>query len=336
MKIVVFGAGSIGCYVGGRLIANGEEVILYGRENFKNTIEQHGLTLTHYELQTDYVSASKVQFSVDPKCLEAADLILLTVKSQDTSNALTTIKQFASHKAVIVSLQNGVKNPEVIRTECPTYKSAGGMVPFNVVNKGDGHFHCGTEGYLVFEKNYETGLLTAKCNAAGMPAKLTENISGVLWGKLLLNLNNALNMLSDKPLKEELADRNYRRVLARCITEALAVLDAANIKPEQIGKSPPRLLAKILSLPDFAFQAIAKGMLKIDPEARSSMWEDLQAKRKPEIDFLNGAIIELAEAHGMSAPINRFIVSLVKQAFENGVSPGLGGEKMLADVEALN
>jgi 2-dehydropantoate 2-reductase len=335
MKIVVFGAGSIGCYVGGRLLANGEQVVLYGRDKLKAIITEHGLTLTHYELDTEYVAASKINYVTELSCLANADLILICVKSQDTPQAITDIKQHAKKSAVVASLQNGVHNPGLLKQGLPEFTTAGGMVPFNVTNKGEGHFHCGTEGYLIFEKNFETGLLSEKCNAAGIEARLSENINGVLWSKLLLNLNNALNLLSDLPLKQELAQRDYRRVLAMCIDEGIAILDAANIQLEQIGKAPIRHLPKILRLPNIVFQTIAKGMLKIDPLARSSMWEDLNAKRNPEIDYLNGALVNLADQHGMLAPINRHIVAMVKQAFTNGQSPGLSGSELLAELDAL-
>ena len=70
----------------------------------------------------------------------------------------------------------------------------------------------------------------------------------------------------------------------------------------------------LLRLPDFLFIRIAAQLLRIDPEARSSMAEDLQAGRRTEIDYLNGAVIDLAAAHGGDAPANRRMVALIRRA----------------------
>ena len=117
----------------------------------------------------------------------------------------------------------------------------------------------------------------------------------VQWGKLLLNLNNALNALSGLPLATQLADRRWRLLLAAQIEEALAVLKAAGIAPARIEGVPPRLIPSILRLPDWLFRLVARRMLAIDPAARSSMWEDLAARRPTEIDYLQGAILALAD-----------------------------------------
>ncbi len=333
MKIVIFGAGSIGCYVGGKLAAIDHEVILYGRDRLKKVIDEHGLKLTHYEFTEVYLSPGNISYSNELSCLNDAELVLLTVKSQDTEKSLQQIKAHLNPDAIVVSLQNGVSNPKKIKEILSDWKTAGGMVPYNVVNLGNGHFHCGTEGELIFERTYETGLLKEKCITAGLPTKLTDNIQGVLWGKILLNLNNALNVLSDKPLKEQLSDRSYRKVLAKCIDEARAIIENSGIDIIKVGKVPPKLISKILRLPNFAFQTIAKGMLKIDPQARSSMWEDLQGGRSTEIDYINGAVIDLAKKNKLEAPISSYIVSLVYQAFSEGKSPALSGEELLKAIE---
>jgi len=237
MKIVIFGAGSIGCYVGGKLLAAGQDVVLYGRERLQKSINEHGLKITSYAGDKINLSSDRVNYSTSLDSLNDADLVLLTVKSQATKSALAEIKSHTSPSACIVSLQNGVSNERVLKEFLPEYKTAGGMVPYNVVSLGDGHFHRGTEGSLVFEKNYHTGILAEHCKQAGLEVALTEDIVSVLWGKLLMNLNNAINVLSDQPLKFQLEQRAYRTALAACIDEALSVLTAANIKPAQVGST---------------------------------------------------------------------------------------------------
>jgi len=134
----------------------------------------------------------------------------------------------------------------------------------------------------------------------------------VQWGKLLLNLNNPVNALSDLPLREELSQRAYRRVLAALIDEALAALRAAKIAPAWVAAAPPTLLPAILRLPDPAFRLVAGRMLRIDPAARSSMWDDIQAARPTEIDDLCGAVMRLGAAHALPTPVNAKMLALIE------------------------
>jgi 2-dehydropantoate 2-reductase len=111
--------------------------------------------------------------------------------------------------------------------------------------------------------------------------------------------------------------------------EALRALEAAGITPAQIGGVPPKRLPFMLRLPDWIYRRIASASLRIDPEARSSMWEDLQAGRRTEIDYLNGAVLRLAQQAGMDAVANRRIVDLVHAA-EQGKAASMKGAELLA------
>jgi 2-dehydropantoate 2-reductase len=154
--------------------------------------------------------------------------------------------------------------------------------------------------------------------------RATGNIAGVQWGKLLLNLNNAINALSDLPLRRQLAQRSWRRLFADQIAEGLAAMAAEGIKPVSSTPVPSGWMPHLLRLPDALFAALLGGTMKIDPEARSSMWEDLQRRRRTEIDYLQGVITAIADRHALQAPLSRRIVALIKsaEADSNG-SPGL-------------
>jgi 2-dehydropantoate 2-reductase len=144
---------------------------------------------------------------------------------------------------------------------------------------------------------------------------------GVQYGKLLINLNNALSALSDMPLRAQLASREWRRLFADQMAEGLAVLRAAGIKPVSSTPIPAAWTPFMLRLPDPIFNAILGRTMKIDPEARSSMWQDLKQGRRTEIDYLQGAIIALAEKHGTSVPLSRRIVALIRDAEQAGKGP---------------
>jgi 2-dehydropantoate 2-reductase len=151
----------------------------------------------------------------------------------------------------------------------------------------------------------------------GMPGAVVAehpDMTGVQWGKLILNLNNALNALAGIPLAAELGNRRWRALLAAQIEEALAVLKAAHIRPAGVEGVPPRVIPIILRLPDTLFRLVARRMLAIDPQARSSMWEDLLRGRATEIDYLQGAILALANRTGMAAPMTQRVIRLIKEA----------------------
>jgi 2-dehydropantoate 2-reductase len=156
---------------------------------------------------------------------------------------------------------------------------------------------------------------------------------GLAWGKLLINMNNAVNALSGRTLRDELRRRDYRRVFAASVREGLRLLRRAEIEPGSLSPLPINLLPTILGTPDWLFNNTFFRMWKIDPKARSSMSDDLAAGRKSEVDYLNGELIRLAERLGMEAPVSRKIVELVHKA-ETGAKP-LAPDKLLRAVLGL-
>ncbi|MEP7101575.1 MAG: ketopantoate reductase C-terminal domain-containing protein, partial [Burkholderiales bacterium] len=138
------------------------------------------------------------------------------------------------------------------------------------------------------------------------------DLRAVQWGKLLLNLNNPVNALSGQPLRAQLMERGYRQCLAALQTEALDVLRTARITPAQVGALPPHRIPTLLRLPTPLFKLIAARMLRIAPQARSSMADDLALGRATEIDALCGEVVRLAESQALQAPINARMVALVK------------------------
>ena len=155
-------------------------------------------------------------------------------------------------------------------------------------------------------------------------------MTSVQYGKLIINLNNAVNALSGIPLQQQLGNRDYRKVVAEVQKEALAVLKAKGITPARLGKVIPSLMPYILLLPNGLFKLVAASTLKIDPQARSSMYEDLELNRPTEIDFLNGEVVRKGAILNIHTPVNSHIVSLVKRAEKNGAgSPHLSASELM-------
>jgi 2-dehydropantoate 2-reductase len=161
--------------------------------------------------------------------------------------------------------------------------------------------------------------------AAGVPFTLHADLASVQWGKLLLNLNNAVNALSGLPLRAQLLQRDYRRCMAALIDEALVALRAARIAPAKLTPLPPAALPMILRLPTAMFRLLAFRMLRMDTQARTSMANDLANGRTTEIDALCGEVVRLARDHGITAPLNERISDLVR-AWPRDPRPRSGSE----------
>lgn len=317
-SIAIIGAGSIGCYVGGRLAAAGAQVTLIGRPRIGDSIAEHGLHITDYLGYEQRLALSDtLKFSEDLSAAHDADLLLICVKSAATAEAATELAAQLKPTALLISLQNGLSNADTLRHYLPQQTCLAGMVQFNVLNLGNGHFHQGSEGGLECEANAATTALMPLFKQSGLGLQQPQNFLAVQWAKLLLNLNNPINALSGLPLKQELSQRDFRRCLAAAQSEALQLLTQADIQPAKLTPLPPHWIPKLLTVPTWLFKLLANKMLAIDPLARSSMWEDLEAGRATEIDYLNGEVVRLATQLGRTAPINSKLIELIRAA-ENG------------------
>ena len=327
--IAVAGAGSIGCFVGGMCAAAGRKVSLLARPRVIREIEDNGLRLTSFEGFDQTIALSQLTLSENAEILGEAGVVLVTVKSADTADIAERIAQHAASDAVVISLQNGVGNVAALRTRLPGRRVLAGMVPFNVVAPGEGRFHRATSGDIVIERD-DAGTAD-RLSVPGLKMRATDNIAGVQWGKLLVNLNNALNALSGVPLRQQLAQRSWRRLFADQLAEGLAAIRAEDLQPVSSTPIPAGWMPALLRLPDAIFEAVLGRTMKIDPQARSSMSEDLQRGRRTEIDYLQGVIVEISDRHGLKAPLSRRIVALIKSAEAAGHgSPGLTPEQIRA------
>jgi 2-dehydropantoate 2-reductase len=316
MTVAVFGAGSIGCYVGGRLAGGGADVVLVGREAVAREVGQYGLRVTDW--QGADVRVDEVAFATTPEAVAGAELVLVTVKSGATETAAEQLAEVVGDDTTIVSFQNGLRNAETLRTGLPGRTVLTGMVQFNVVRRGEGVFHAGTEGGLEVEDHPALAPYLDLFERAGLALERHRDMVPVQWAKLLLNLNNPVNALSGLPLKAELEQRAFRRCAALAQAEAIRLLDAAGIKPAKLTPLPPRWIPRLLTAPDVLFTRLAAQMLAIDPLARTSMLDDLEAGRPTEVDYLNGEVVRLAERAHQTAPVNARLVELIREAENHG------------------
>jgi len=319
-KVAILGAGSVGCFIGGAWASVGIPVTFIGRQKMAKEVDKNGLTLSDYSGWQAHLPPGDVDYRCGPEALENAQVIALCVKSGDTGEAASEIAAHGTAGATVISFQNGVSNVDVLEQGLGgRFEIARGMVPYNVAYLGEGRFHKGVAGDLYAERRAGARAL-ADAAGSGSALKLSDDMLGLSWGKLLINLNNAVNALSGRTLQDELKRRDYRRVFAASMREGLELLRRADIRPATVGPIAPQALPRIIDSPDWLFNNLFLKKWKIDAKARSSMADDLDAGRKTEIDFLNGELVRLAERLQRDAPVNRAIVDLVHLA-EQGADP---------------
>ncbi len=317
--VVIAGAGAIGCFVGGLLMRGGHHVSFLGRRMMLDVLRANGLLLSDYAGLATALEAATLDLHEDPQVLCAADVVLVCVKSAATGEMADLLAAHLAPKAIVVSLQNGMGHAQTLRAALPGHDVRAGMVPFNVVLTPEGRFHRATSGDIVIGAGSPD--LGKMLSVADLQIAQSDEIEAVQWGKFLLNLTNAPNALSGLALRAQLMDRDWRRLIADQMAEALRVLRAHGCAIRPMTPLPVGLTPHVLRLPTPLFRRVAARMLIIDLAARTSMAHDLAAGRPTEVDALQGRIIEMGKQKALPTPLAEAMLAAVKQAEVAGLVP---------------
>ncbi|MGD2133607.1 MAG: 2-dehydropantoate 2-reductase [Maricaulaceae bacterium] len=329
-KIVIAGAGAVGTYVGVRLAgaepgsaphseSAGRRVGFLGRPGLVEAARTKGLVATDCDGGEVKLAPGRAEVSAEPGILAGADLVIVATKSRDTDAMARDIAARAPEGAVVLSLQNGLRNVERLRAALPGRDVRAGMIPFNVLMPEPGVVHRATRGDLRVQDS--AGDLAALLTVEGLKTHAHANLDGVMWAKLLINLNSALNALSGQTVLEQMADPAWRELWALCIEEGLAEARAAKVRPARLFGPPPWLMPRILRQPTKMFLFLTSMEKRVSEDARSSMQEDLNRRKPTEIDDLQGEISRRAHARGAAAPVCRAVTTLIRQAEQAGEGP---------------
>jgi 2-dehydropantoate 2-reductase len=311
--IAIVGAGAIGCYLGTMLCQSPDfDVMFIGRERMALESAAYGLTAQDLDGACYQVTSPVVYTEFE--ALRSAQLVLVTVKALDLELVLTQLSRHLSPDSLVVAMQNGVAIAPLYQ-QFLTQTVLRAIVPFNVVKISPGFYARTTGAEMIWQQTEDVRILAVlkQLQRQGIQSKQLVNIKAAEFGKLLLNLNNAINALSDIPLQQQLLQRSYRVLLAAAMLELLDLCQRLQIETYSYTSVPNRFIPFLLKMPDWLFKRLAKNMLAISPDARSSMWDDIQAEKATEIAFLNGAVVTLAEQLELDAPVNRVLVQLVKR-----------------------
>ncbi len=296
-RVAVVGAGAVGGYFGGMLARAGAPVIMIGRPAFVEAAKKNGLFLDTLQFK----EAVRVEASTELAAVRGADVVLFCVKTTDTESTARAVAPLLSSSATLVSLQNGVDNAEKIRAAGIDALSAVVYVAASVPEPARVK-HVGRGDLVIGPPNARAENFAALFERAGVPCRISENIDGELWTKLIWNCAlNAISALGRAKYGQIAASEDARKVVENAVNEVLAVAAAARI-----------------SLPGVAdIQAGLAGALKIATQmsgAISSTGQDLMRGKRTEIDSLNGYIARRGAELGVPTPVNHALFTLVKLA----------------------
>lgn len=314
MKYAVIGLGAIGSIIGGLLAKSDESVILIGKENQVEEISKKGIKI---EGLNNSIIAENVKVTSDLSLISESDITIICVKSQDTRALAEDLKKFIKKSTLILSLQNGVRNSEILK-EITGATVFSGVVLFNAFYDKPGEVTLTLKGGLILETNnlYEEKIknFCELLNKYKIESKIVTDIQGYLWSKLIVNLQNAVTALTGQTIKESILNKDSRAIIIATMNEGLNVLKHSDIKYKTLPDIDPKITIKRLKILNSTFLKIGSRLMKLNETARGSIWQSLNRGKPTEIDYINGEIVNLAKKHNLEAPINKKLVELVKQA----------------------
>lgn len=316
LRVTVFGAGIIGCYLGGRL-ASHADVTLVGRPYVLDPIRSVGLTIESGSDDRIHVPPTALVLAETLESVRHADVVLVCTKAGSTS-ATAEFAPYLRSDTVVVGMQNGLHSTDMLRHGANDSPVVAGVVPFNVARIGPATYRRTSAGEIRMADHPAVTPLLRTLSDAGVPVRPTDDIQAVLHGKVLMNLNNAVQALSGLPLRTQLLDRNLRHCVALCQTEANRVFTAAGVVPRVPIVVPAGLLPTVLRLPTPVFRTLARAVLQVDADGTSSMHDDLIRGRPTEIDILQGEVVRMGRRLDVAAPVCTRIVELVHDAEKAG------------------
>jgi 2-dehydropantoate 2-reductase len=314
-RVAVVGAGAVGCYFGGMLARSGAPVTLIGRARHVEAINRDGLFIDSIHFQERVTVSATDELGV----VRDAQLVLFSVKTVDTENAAKLLAPYLAPDTLVVSLQNGVDNVERIdfaagieAIPAVVYIAAEMSGLGRVRHLGRGDLVIGNPSSTQDAPESEIAGIAATFVRAGVPCRVSKNITVELWEKLLMNCAyNAISALSRMKYGRIARDADSIEVMKHVISEGLAVGNASGVQ-----LSSDTMIASALKLGSEAM-----------PEALSSTAQDIARGKPTEIDSLNGFLVRRGAEMGVPTPVNQTLHSLVK-LLEQAARGGIGFERM--------
>ncbi|MDD5686255.1 MAG: 2-dehydropantoate 2-reductase [Elusimicrobia bacterium] len=298
MNIVIVGAGAMGTLFAGFLAKGGNNVTVLARDKKKEIIlKKKGIKITG--LSKFFISPAKVRITSLPDSVSSQDLIIIFVKSYDTSSVIPSIRKMMGKNTVVLTLQNGLRNYENISKYITKNRIIRGVTLESAIFVKYGEvIHTG-KGDTIIDKN-DNILSKRICNIfnhCGIKTSLSKSIDSVIWSKLILNCAiNPVAAVTGVKNGEIAKNKNYKEVAVESGKEVMKVAKVLGIKI---------LFSKISEKIEKVCSSTSRNI--------NSMLADVVASHKTEIDYLNGAVVDIANKIKVEVPVNKALLKMVKK-----------------------
>ena len=330
LKVLSFGAGAIGTYIGGSLALAGHNVVFLEQAEVTDELRERGLRLdlsldkrrktkeTYLVASSSFVIASSLE---DALRYGPFDVAIYALKSFDTASAMEGIVPFADKMPPILCLSNGVDNEPAIAKVLGPDKVIHGTVTSAIGRHAAGD--------IVLEKLRGVGIasthpladrLAAAFNDAFLNARAYPDADSMKWSKMLTNLlANPTSAILDMSAAEIYAHKDLYQLEISMLRECLAVMEAQNIQVVDLPGTPVRALAFATKLPLWLSKPLlARAAGSGRGSKMPSFHIDLHSGRgKSEVDYLHGAVVRAGEKVSIPTPVNRLLTETLL-ALTNG------------------
>jgi 2-dehydropantoate 2-reductase len=320
VKVLSFGAGAIGTYIGGSLALAGHQVVFVEQPSVAEELRSRGMRL---DLTLDERRKTKEASLLDSSAfvivssLEDAlrygpfDVALFALKSFDTSAALEGLKPFADKMPPILCLSNGVDNEPMIADALGKDKVIYGTVTSAIGRRGAGD--------IVLERLRGVGVakghaLSEKLNnaldKAFLNSRLFDDAASMKWSKMLTNLlANPTSAILDMTAGEVFANKSLYKIEIDILKECLAVMEAQGLKVVDLPGTPVRALAYATKLPLWLSKPLLGRAAGAGRGAKMPSFHiDLHSGRgKSEVEYLHGAVVRAGEKFHVPTPVNKVL-----------------------------
>ena len=297
-RIAVVGAGAVGGYFGGMFARAGAPTLFIGRKYFADAVNSRGLVLDKSQGQ----ERIRVRATTEMSAVGDCSVILFCVKANDTSATATQLGHFVRPDATVVCLQNGIDNADQVRAAANVVAVPAVVYVAVSIPEAGRVKHLARGDLIIGPASHRTTQLADLFIRAGIPCRVSDNIEGELWLKLLRNCAlNAISALGHARYGQIAKNGDAQKLMEQIVDEVLAVARAARVVLPGVHDRRSAMAAAL----ELATQMA---------DAFSSTAQDLNRGQPTEIDALNGYISRRGAELGIPVPVNHALFSLVKLA----------------------
>lgn len=321
MKILVYGAGAVGGYLGARLAHNQHEVTLITRPTMVEVLTADGLAIT--EKGQTIRTRPQVMDSVHQafeKIETPYDLIIMAMKSYDLRSAMDPLVAFCPQPKVIIAVQNGIGVEQPLIKQFGAEHVIAGSLTTPISKETTNSLVVEKEGRGLGLSPTKTGQdirqWVALFQKAGIETIGLPDYQAMRWSKAFLNIvGNATSAILNRSPGVLYKNDKIFDLEVRMLRETLAVMKKLGLKTVDLPGSPAGRLAFGLSMPKLILQPILSGIVASGRGGKMPSFHiDLTAdKGKTEVGFHNGAIARAGEANGVPTPVNAVLNDVLEQ-----------------------